>query len=333
MASTTATYKLADLIPLVPLHGRTNPHYAAAAAESSRWVLSFNVFSGRKREFFAQSRSELLCSHAYPYAGYEELRTCCDFANILFTVDEISDEQTGKDAYQTGYVLLNALRDPDFNDGSVLCTMTKQFRARLFPRMGPACYRRFIKHAEDYVNGFTREAEYRELGVVLDMASYEVLRRENSAVRFFFGLFGYVLGLDLPDEVFHHPVMMEMHLAAVDTVCWSNDLYSYNMEQAMGHTGNNIMTVLMKEKNLDLQGAADYVGEYFKVLVDRFFDNKSRLPSWGAEIDHIVDQFVMAMESWMIGNLEWSFDSERYFGPQHEKVKEMLIVELSPNRV
>ncbi|KAI0077885.1 terpenoid synthase [Panus rudis PR-1116 ss-1] len=329
---TPTTFKLPDLLALCPMKGRTNPNYALASAASSKWVLSFGVFKDNKANFFQQGGSELLCSHAYPYADYEELRTCCDLVNLLFTVDEISDEQDGAGAYKTGRVFYKALSDPDFDDGSTLCTMTKQFRQRLFPRMGPATYRRFLQHCKDYVDGFTKEAELREHNVVLDSASYEALRRENSAVRFCFGLFGYVLGLDLPDYIFNDPVMMSMHLAAVDTVCWSNDLYSYNMEQAMGHTGNNILTVLMKEKGLDLQGAADYVGEYFKVLIDRFLDGKAKLPSWGPEMDATVSQYIMAMESWIIGNLEWSFATQRYFGTQRQAIRETLTVELYPKK-
>lgn len=86
----------------------------------------------------------------------------------------------------------------------------------------PACYRRFIQHCKDYITAVGKEAELRENDLVLDVDSFQILRRENSAVRFCFGLFGYVLGLDLPDEIYEHPVMMSMHLAAVDMVCWSN---------------------------------------------------------------------------------------------------------------
>ena len=38
------------------------------------------------------------------------------------------------------------------------------------------------------------------------------------------------------------------------------------MEQAKGHTGNNVITVLRKAKGIDLQAASDYVGEHFKFL-------------------------------------------------------------------
>lgn len=62
----------------------------------------------------------------------------------------------------------------------------------------------------------------REQDIVVDLASYDPSRRENSAIRYSFGLLGYVFGLDLPDEIFHHPVFMEMHLAAADMVNWSN---------------------------------------------------------------------------------------------------------------
>lgn len=101
----------------------------------------------------------------------------------------------------------------------------------------------------------------------------------------------------------------------------------------MGHTTNNIMTVLMKAKNVDLQGAADYVGEYFKVLMDRFFDHKSKLPFFGPDMDPTAEQFVMAMESWIVGNLAWSFETLRYFGEKREQVKVTLVLELAPKKV
>lgn len=72
------------------------------------------------------------------------------------------------------------------------------------------------------MRAFGKEAHLRENGIVLDVDSYNALRRENSAVRYCFGLFGYLLGLDLPDEIFYHPILIRMHLAAVDMVCWSN---------------------------------------------------------------------------------------------------------------
>ncbi|OBZ72733.1 Linoleate 10R-lipoxygenase COP4 [Grifola frondosa] len=327
---TPQTFRLPDLLPLCPLKGSTNPHYEAAAAASSAWINSYNLFSDRKRAFFLQGSNELLVSHTYPYAGYEQFRTCCDFVNLLFVVDEVSDDQNGKDARQTGNVFLNAMRDAEWDDGSPLAKMTKEFRARFLQFAGPACFRRFLKHCDDYVDAVAREAEYRERGEVLDMASFESLRRENSAIRLCFGLFEFVLGVDLPDAVFQDPRFMNLYWAAADMVCWSNDVYSYNMEQAKGIHGNNIVTVLMRQKNIDLQAASDLVGEHFGRLMTRFTEGKNRLPRWGGEVDAAVANYVTAMDHWIIGNLEWSFETQRYFGASHAYVKETRVVMLSP---
>jgi hypothetical protein len=81
--SPTTQLRLPNLKELCPFDHATNPHYEEIGAQSSAWINSFQCFSGKKHEFFAQGGSELLASHVYPYAGREELRLCCDFINLL----------------------------------------------------------------------------------------------------------------------------------------------------------------------------------------------------------------------------------------------------------
>ena len=120
------SFILPDLLAACPLVGSTNPHYARAARESSAWIDSYNIFTDRKRAFFLQGSNELLVSHTYPYAGYEQFRTCCDFVNLLFVVDEVSDDQDGKGARSTGETFLNVMNDPSWDDGSALAQMTRE---------------------------------------------------------------------------------------------------------------------------------------------------------------------------------------------------------------
>ena len=101
----------------------------------------------------------------------------------------------------------------------------------------------------------------------------------------------------------------------------------------MGHTTNNVMSVLMRHKGLDLQGASDYVGVHFKGLIDDFHSAKASLPSWGAKIDNEVAQYAKAMETWVIGNLNWSFETQRYFGHARHEIKRTRVVHLTPRRV
>lgn len=121
-----SSFVLPDLHAVCPFKGSTNPHYTRASSESNRWISSFKIFSEEKLAFFRNSGAELLCSHVYYYTGYEQLRTCCDFVNLLFTIDEISDDQNAEDASRTGKIFIQALRDAEYDDNSILCKMTKQ---------------------------------------------------------------------------------------------------------------------------------------------------------------------------------------------------------------
>lgn len=104
------------------------------------------------------------------------------------------------------------------------------------------------------------------------------------------------------------------------------------MEQATGHTGNNYITVFMNEKQCNLQTAADLVGERFQFLIDGFLADKARLRSWGPEVDPHIAKNVMAMENWVVGNLNWSFETHRYFGRDREEIERTLVVKLKPTR-
>lgn len=216
---------------------------------------------------------------------------------------------------------------------------------RFDKRAGARCRHRFAELCEKYIAAVVREADLRARGQVLGVEEYRLLRRCNSAVDYCFGLFEYILGVDLPDEVMNHPVLRCMRDSAVDMICWSNvgynssycssllivaqqDAYSYNMEQAKGHTGNNIVTVLMKEKELTLQGAFDYVGQEFQRLIDSFLTSELNVPSWGTGIDTTVGLYISAMRFWVVGNLHWSFESQRYFGSKGAEIQKTLSVSL-----
>lgn len=84
----------------------------------------------------------------------------------------------------------------------------------------------------------------------------------------------------------------------------------------------------MKAHNLSLQQAFDFVGLKFRDLMEKFLVDKERLRSFGPQNDPQVHQFVAALEHWIIGNLVWSFETQRYFGPQHEEIRRTLVIQL-----
>ncbi|KAI5835131.1 terpenoid synthase [Schizophyllum commune Tattone D] len=309
----------------------TNPHYGAVLDESREWFDSFSFFPDKKRAYFQQCIFELLASHSFPYAEYSKFRVCCDWLNLVFAFDEVSDEQNGPDARKTTDVYIRAMRGLTVDEGDKLYQATKEFRERLIVGIGPRCFERFSKHSEDYVNACAVEAQLRDEGKILSIQEFLPVRRDNSGVRPGFDLIEYCLGIDLPEFVFENPTFQEFYWASLDMICWQNDLYSYSVESAKGIGAVNFITVLMEELGLDIQGAADYVSEVYTRLFSQYEHGRKSLPSWDPETDMAVARYVNGIGCWLRGNIDWSFETPRYFGQDALEVKRTRIVKLPSN--
>ena len=93
-----------------------------------------------------------------------------------------------------------------------------------------------------------------------------------------------------------------------------------------------MVVIMMRYHGMTLQEAVDFVGDLCKQSIDRFTEDRARLPSWGPEIDAQVQVYVQGLADWIIGSLHWSFDSERYFGRKGGQIKNGSIVELAPSK-
>lgn len=118
--------------------------------------------------------------------------------------------------------------------------LAQSFRARFVTTVKPKTFRRFLEHCDAYVESVVQEAGLRDRKEVLELEEYVHLRRENSAVRVCFGMISYILGIDLPDEVFADPNFQKVYFSAVDMVCWAN----VSMECAP--QGENLITLFAR---------------------------------------------------------------------------------------
>lgn len=107
------------------------------------------------------------------------------------------------------------------------------------------------------------------------------------------------------------------------------DIYSYNKEQAGGHSANNLITVIQKERGVDLQAAMDIAGDFFVNYAEEFNMWEERLPSWGPEVDAAVSGYIKGIAACVRGYIEWSLSGPRYFGSSVDEVKKTRRVALT----
>jgi len=225
-----------------PFSPSLNPHYEAIASESKAWIDSLGILSGEKRRYFSTSAFEFLAAHTYPYSDREGYRTCCDYLNTTFILDDYSDDEGGKGARQMADSFMNALREPTWDDGTPFARMAREFvcsqftcpftyaNAGLFgPRFGgrlttasSTARERFVDTFDHYLDATVREAENREQGTVLGLNDYLELRRGNSGVYPACAMIECILLIDLKPEVFYHPALWNLTRIAGDMLFTAN---------------------------------------------------------------------------------------------------------------
>ena len=104
------------------------------------------------------------------------------------------------------------------------------------------------------------------------------------------------------------------------------------MECSRGLEGNNYLTVVRKERaDLSLQDAVILTGENFQKTLEELKETRTKLRFEDEQLNEDVEKYIFSVEQWAIGSLIWSFASPRYFGVEHDQIKESLVVNL-PDR-
>ncbi|KAL0945451.1 hypothetical protein HGRIS_000941 [Hohenbuehelia grisea] len=321
---------LPDLVSDCHYPLRVNAHCFKVARASERWLLDAANHNARKRRAFMGLKAGELTAACYPDADASHLQVCVDFMNYLFNLDDWLDEFDVGGTHGMHRCCIDAMHDPlNYQTEYRAGKMTKSFFGRFIQTGGPGCAKRFIHTMDLFFKAVAVQAADRAKGHIPDLESYVTVRRDTSGCKPCFALIEYAARIDLPDHVAEHPIIRSMEEATNDLVTWSNDLFSYNVEQSRSDT-HNMIPVIMHQSGLDLQQAVDFVGGLCKSSIQRFETDRKNLPSWGKKIDRDVAIYVEGLQNWIVGSLHWSFDSERYFGKIGQEIKKHRVIKLLP---
>jgi hypothetical protein len=81
-------------------------------------------------------------------------------------------------------------------------------------------------------------------------------------------------------------------------------------EQADGDY-QNLVCIIMEERNLGLQGAMDKITEMMKERVDTYVALKQKIPSFGPVIDNELARYLTGLENYVQGTIVWYCMSPR----------------------
>ncbi|KAI0355479.1 terpenoid synthase [Trametes cingulata] len=324
---------LPDFMANWPWPRRIHPLYEDVSAESIAWLRSLAPFDPESQLAFEKCNFGLLAALGYPDVSGEHLRMGMDLMNVFFVIDEYTDIQPATTVREMADIVIDALNNPQKPRPSgemVLGELVRQFAERGLRTATAEATSHFLKDFTEYMESVVLEAEDRCNGATRSIEEFVRVRRLNNGGRP--SLSPCELHLSIPDEVFYHPHIVELRDAIVDMITAINDVLSYNREQATENDHFNLVTVVMRELNVDLDSAIAWITQFHDDLAERFKRGLERVPAFGPEVDGQLHEYLRSIVMWPRCVDNWSYEAGRYFGDQSLEVQRTRRVPLLPRR-
>ncbi|THH32846.1 hypothetical protein EUX98_g1362 [Antrodiella citrinella] len=332
---------------------KINPLQEKAYEFTRAWFVNLGVYSEPKQSKFLSHRFDLYAGLSFSDADLQHLDTCIAFFLWAFSFDDLSDEgelQSKPERVQIGVdITMGVLNHPDapapqFKYAAMLHDIWRRFRATASPG---AC-NRFYRAVASWMKSQVEQAQLRSDNRTPSVEEFILLRRRTIGGEIVEAMVEYSLDLKIPEWVWDHPILVGMSHAVIDVMTWPNDLISFNVsptviafttryshfyelqKEQSDNDYQNLVVCVMLEHNTDLQGAVDIVTKMLAQRVADYANLKSRLPSFGPEIDGELSRYLTALEQYTQGTVVWYYDSPRYFRGIDLSNKHNLLIPVYP---
>ncbi|KAJ7120736.1 terpenoid synthase [Mycena crocata] len=325
-------FYIPDTLRNWPWPRNLNPHYGVCKEESASWCDSFHAFSPKAQKAFNRCDFNLLASLAYPLLDKDGCRVACDLMNFFFIIDEHSDVADADGARVQANIIIHALRNPhllrpegEWIGGEV----ARQFWSNVIQIATPASQRRFITAFQLYMDSVVLQAQDRDESRIRGIDEYFAVRRDTIGAKPSFTI--NAIRMSIPNEVMDTEPIVVLTAACIDMLIIGNDLCSYNVEQARGDDGHNLVTIVMHALDLNLNQALAWIADLHDNLVVQFLGAYKRVPCFrNPALDAQVLEYIDGLGNWVRANDSWSFESERYFGAKGREIQATRAVDLLP---
>ncbi|KAF7290691.1 hypothetical protein MIND_01309400 [Mycena indigotica] len=307
---TTSSVQLPDFLALTRVFSlRTNRHcYTVTAASEQAWLVS-ELLSDDERSALKSLKTGLWAAVCFPTCDASQLRLAMDFMTALLL--HSSRMRCGKDYELFEHVFPKVVAsmptDLSRQTLSVLCDEFKAAQERLLV--------------------------YRHSNTLPNLDDYIALRRNASGIPMLLSLVEMVEGLKtIPNNV-------NLKRLAADLISLSLDVFAYNNEQQAGNQ-LNLIAVIQAEKGVSVQGAINLAFTHiertlreFRMLVDPASFEGSSTSAWdwlrprktppsSPIVDGDTQLFIRGLEDCIVGTLNWSYDTELFFGTKGDEVRQ-----------
>jgi hypothetical protein len=290
---------------------------------TNQWVLDFQLLDSYATfAHFRNSKFGHFIGRSFPNADFMRICAWSDLNALLFIVDDQIDAQDiikDKDSY---FDLMNrfieVLRNREMctieKDGNVLAALSDFWR-RITLITEDRWQKKFIKSIRDMFEGGYWQFEHLLLGKKPQLAEYMKVRQYFGAAHLSTDALEGIAGIDLPQYVYEDPMVHRLTEIARNTICFSNDLFSFGKETVEMNNGAvfNLVMIVKDRYELTIEHAIRMAADIHDDLISEFLRLAPLVYKYDEDINAILKTYVDSLGVLQRGNIEWSTrETKRY---------------------
>jgi len=303
----------------VAIHPRVNE----IEEHTNQWVSNFDLLDNYDTfVHFRDSQFGHFIARSFPEADFMKVSAWSDLNALLFIVDDQIDAQDiikDKDSFfglmdKFIYVLQHRTKCTLKTDGNVLAALS-DFWQRITLLTEERWQKKFIKSIKDMFEGGYWQFEHLLLGKKPRFEEYLKVRQYFGAAHLSTDALEGISGIDLPQYVYEDPEVHRLTEIARNTICFSNDLFSFGKETQEVNNGAifNLVMIVKDKYDLTVEQAIQKTADIHDQLIREFLSLSKRVYKFGQAVDQVLKTYVDALGILQRGNIEWSTrETSRY---------------------
>ncbi|MFB6454238.1 hypothetical protein ACE38W_03120 [Chitinophaga sp. Hz27] len=298
-----------------------SPYATHIQEHTTEWAKKFHLINDDKVTFFNKAKFGYYAAREYPEASYVDLCIVGDLIAWLFTVDDQCD-RASSNAVAAAILkeMLNGFIGI-IRKGGITFTSTRHqvlneslhdIMIRFKKVSTPYLYEQFADYMVMYFEECLWETDMQLNGHEPSIREY-LEQRPKTGFYIMFPIISMFNGVQLPAEIYGHPILKEIELLLNLTANLANDLHSLEREKALKTKGLNLVFIYERELDISLDDAIRAIRrEYDRNLVK--MDNlRKRFPFWGVELNRQLEEYIDGLYVVIKAYFDWAIiDTSRY---------------------
>ncbi|MGF1426427.1 terpene synthase family protein [Kitasatospora sp. LaBMicrA B282] len=312
---------LAGIVFTTPWQLRVNPHLDQARDEAIAWMADFGLLHGEQAVTdFVEWRLAEVAAYFYPNAAADQCAVAAQMMGWYFLpFDDQLDGELGYSPRRVADVCRQLIDIVHGGRAPRQAAPTVVAFADLWPRMvrtaSPTLRARLAGNWSSYFSSQVTEALDRVNGYAYtDLTEYFWLRAASTCAFGQNDLAECWGGIEVPAELWHHPLLMRMRQLAADVVALCNDATSTSHEDVTGL--HNALHIIERTRGCDRpealrQAAALAQGKVDELAVLESEDLARMLHRLGPTDAEALLGYRDVLHDWICGDFEWERTSTR----------------------